>query len=1183
MTERDLFLAARPLSAADRRAYLEKACGDNGMLRAEVEALLREHDELGSFLESPAPELAETIVESAIAEQPGTMIGRYRLLEPLGEGGFGIVFRAEQQRPVRRLVALKILKPGMDTRQIIGRFEAERQALALMDHPHIARVLDGGETASGRPFFVMELVHGVPLTDYCDQQRLPPRERLELFIPVCQAVQHAHQKGIIHRDLKPSNVLVTADSGVPVAKVIDFGIAKALGQRLTEITVSTGIAQLVGTPLYMSPEQAELRSLDIDTRSDIYSLGVLLYELLTGTTPFDKERLQRVGYDEMRRIICEEEPPTPSTRVSGLGQAATVVAAQRQSELKRLSQLCRGELDWIVMKALEKDRNRRYETASALAADVQHYLYDEPVLAGPPSAWYRLSKFARRNRTVLAVAAGLLVMVAMSAGSLGWALRDRSLRREQAVQEATKAREDIDQLRKQGQWTAALAVAQRAEALLAGEAPDLHQQFSRLCRDLKLAARLEDVRLHKSNVKDGDFDAAGADQEYTEVFRQFGIEIEHVELRTWAEFVRTSAVPDELAAALDDWAQIRRTGHKPGADSLASLARAADPDPYRNQLRDALEKNERKRLEELAASEAVFTLPSSTIVLLARALADLKAESSAITLLRQAQIRHPDDFWINTNLGLRLDEMHPPRSAEAARFFMSAMGLRPQSPGAVYNVGYALKTEGQLQESVAALRRAIELKPEYVDAYIILAEALEEQGNLAEAEEQLRRAIQLQPHFAFAHNNLGNNLVKQKRLDEAVQEYRRAIQLNPSLHEGYYNLGRALTRQRDYPGAIEAYRRAIKLRPDSADAICNLGVALRRNGQLVEAMTEYRRALALQPSHMQSQANLAYDLSEQGNWAEAVKEQRRLVSLMPSSAEYHSNLGLFLSMIGKAAEAEVEYREAIRLKPELPNPHFNLGNLRAEQNRIAEAIAEYFRAVQLAPAYAEPQFALAVSYVRLGRWDEAAAQLKRHLALAPNSYQGWYLDATLQLRTHDIEAYRRACAEMIRRFRKTNDPQVAHLAARICVLSPSIGGDMESVLDLANRAILGKSPTACDPWAQWTKALAEYRAGHYFASRERLMQLAPKAGAESVDAAAFALLAMIDHRQDHPENARAALDSAQAILKKHMPQPQRGHPFGEDFDNWLDGEILYREALELVKADNRRAGAVKPPVVAPGH
>jgi eukaryotic-like serine/threonine-protein kinase len=406
LDEESIFNVARKIDSADLRSeYLCQVCGRDEGLRNRVEALLRVLDQQKGFLAFPMPEPISRI-DPPLTERPGSVVGPYKLLEQIGEGGFAVVFMAEQTEPVRRKVALKVLKPGMDTRQIVARFEAERQALAIMDHPHIAKVFDGGETASGRPFFVMELVKGVPITDYCDQNHLTPRERLQLFISVCQAVQHAHQKGVIHRDLKASNVLVAVHDVMPVVKVIDFGIAKAIGQQLTEKTLFTGFAHLVGTPACMSPEQAGMSSLDVDTRSDIYSLGVLLYELLTGTTPFDKDRLQHASFDEIRRIIREVEPPNPSTRLTTLGHADLNTMAQRCSvEPRKLSQQVRGELDWIVMKCLEKDRNRRYETANGLVRDIENYLADQPVQACPPSAWYRLRKLAYRNKVALTTAA----------------------------------------------------------------------------------------------------------------------------------------------------------------------------------------------------------------------------------------------------------------------------------------------------------------------------------------------------------------------------------------------------------------------------------------------------------------------------------------------------------------------------------------------------------------------------------------------------------------------------------------------------------------------------------------------------------------------------------------------------------------------------------------------------------
>jgi WD40 repeat protein/serine/threonine protein kinase len=387
--------------------------------RPLVEEYAAKHPELADRIRKLFPTIAliedsRTIDTAATAgsEGPGSIIGRYKLLERIGEGGFGVVYMAEQQHPVRRKVALKVIKPGIDTRQVIARFEVERQALALMEHENIAKVLDAGATDSGRPYFAMELVRGVPITEFCDKNDLAPRERLELFVVVCRAVQHAHTKGIIHRDIKPTNVLVTLHEGIPVPKVIDFGVAKATGQQLTDKTLFTQFAQMVGTPLYMSPEQAEMTSIDVDTRSDVYSLGVLLYELLTGTTPLNKERLKSAAFDEVRRIIREDDPPRPSVRLSTLGQqAGRSISAHRKNDVQQLRRIVRGELDWIVMKALEKERARRYETASAFASDVERYLRDEPVEACPPSAWYRFRKFARRRKAALGVLSGIALLV----------------------------------------------------------------------------------------------------------------------------------------------------------------------------------------------------------------------------------------------------------------------------------------------------------------------------------------------------------------------------------------------------------------------------------------------------------------------------------------------------------------------------------------------------------------------------------------------------------------------------------------------------------------------------------------------------------------------------------------------------------------------------------------------------
>ncbi len=834
MTERDIFIAAlQQPGPAERAAYLDRACGGDPALRGRVVELLREQEQLGSFLEQPAEVPGGTgpftpasgeVIPTAPAEGPGAVIGPYKLLQQIGEGGMGAVFMAEQTQPVQRKVALKLIKPGMDTRQVVARFEAERQALALMDHPNIARVFDAGATDGGRPFFVMELVKGVPLTKYCDEHRLTPKQRLELFASVCQAVQHAHQKGIIHRDLKPSNVLVALYDGKPVPKVIDFGVAKATGQKLTERTLFTEFGSVVGTLDYMSPEQAELNQLDIDTRSDVYSLGVVLYELLTGTTPLERRRLKDTGLVELLRIIREEEPPRPSARLSTTDELPSITV-NRSLEPKKLSGAVRGELDWIVMKALEKGRNRRYDSANGFAADIGRYLADEPVQACPPSAGYQLRKFARRNRRTLATAgvlgAVLLAAVGGVAWTFGWANRDREARQAAVDQEATLALKEAERLGEQGKWPQALSATKRAEGVLAGGGSEgLRERARERRRDAEMVLSVEDARLQGlDSPKDGKaFDYAAMDAAYLKAFRDYGIDVEALAADQAAERIRARPIRLELTGALDAWASqpIETRG-----DKLLAIARAADPDELRNRVRDALWVGQRSRaqLAELATSQQVRALPPSTLCALGNALVYEGLTDDAVALLRDAQQRHPDDFWINLNLAWALEHESPQPMDEVVRFYSAALALRPSSIHALYALGRALLRTGRPDEAMAYFRKVIDLDPNQF----------------------------------MAHNELGDTLAKEGRLDEAIAEYRTASALDPRIPGVQRDLGKALWRKGQPEEAVACFKKAVELSsyfgvtPAGANAI--LGKELAQVGRWNEAAAAFDRRLEREPAN----------------------------------------------------------------------------------------------------------------------------------------------------------------------------------------------------------------------------------------------------------------------------------------------------------------------------------------------
>jgi serine/threonine protein kinase/Flp pilus assembly protein TadD len=1057
-----IFCAAIEIASPESRAeFLAAACGDDAELRHRLEKLVTAHFQAGGFLERPAvatdPDGTAGWYAAGPAHEPGTIIGPYKLMEQIGEGGMGIVYVAEQTQPVRRKVALKVIKPGMDSKQVIARFEAERQALALMDHANIARILDAGATESGRPYFVMELVRGMPITEYCDQNRLSLDDRLDLFVLVCQAVGHAHQKGIIHRDLKPSNVLITLHDGTPVPKVIDFGIAKATGSAaggLTDRTLYTGFAELIGTPMYLSPEQAELSGIDVDTRSDIYSLGVLLYELLTGTTPFDQATFRRAALDEVRRIIREQEPPKPSTRLSKDEGRRMKDETKRAGRYRfwpyssfSLHPSSFQELDWITMKALEKDRRRRYETAGAFAADIARYRKHQPVEAGPPSAWYRARKFARRNRVILTTTILVaLALIACTTASVWQAILARRARTE-AVSQRDRARKAVDEMYTE---VAQKWLSQQPQLEL------LQREFL-----LKALAFYQDFARERGSDPDARRGAGRAETNAADILRTLG---EHpgaegayrraVEIQE-ALVDQLPKVPEYRMDLANTYSRLTILLHDTG-----QLAESERTNSRSRELWEAIVAELPKVPDYRRNVARTYNLQGYGLRDRGRLVEAERSVRRAIELLEALVTEFPKDSGCRNDLGdvyshLGVLQIQSGHAAEAERAWRRAIVLKealaaefPEvSRGPRYRASLALDhtdigrvllgVPDRFGEAERALRRALELQqplvaefpkaPEYrkhlAGSYDNLgAILLKVPGRVAEAERALRTAIELQevlvaqsPDVADHRSDLGgslNNLgeIQKDRgnlaaalslYQRAIDHQRAALRANPSnpkyrefLRNHYCGLADVFGRQGDHAAAAQAAEESARISRNRAHDCAFFAGYLLQCQRLAE--TDSRLSAADRQAKVRDYADRALTMLKEG------------VEAAGDDPEALNGLAWFL-----ATCADARLRDAAR------------------------AVELARKALEKTPKAGAIWNTLGVAEYRAGAWHEAIEALSRSMQLTAGGSAGdWFFLAMACSQKGDKERARSWYDKAIRWMEqnKSQDAELVRFRAEAAAL-----------------------------------------------------------------------------------------------------------------------------------------------------